>query len=156
MAAIVLWPVSHVAGLVAGAVALVAATAGAVRLATRVRVTDGELHAGDAHIPATLLRAPRALDADATRHALGPGFDARAHVVLRGWVRTAVVVEVADPADPTPSWLISTRRPQDLVHALVAAGAAPETQGAGPASGPASGPAGDDDAGRPTGARPAS
>lgn len=151
MAAIVLWPVSHVAGLVAGAVALVAATAGAVRLATRVRVTDGELHAGDAHIPATLLRAPRALDADATRHALGPGFDARAHVVLRGWVRTAVVVEVADPADPTPSWLVSTRRPEDLVRALVAAGAA----GAAPEA-PAARPAGDDDAGRPTGARPAS
>lgn len=148
MAAIVLWPVSHVAGLVAGGVALVAATAGAVRLATPVRVAGGELHAGDAHIPATLLRAPRALDADATRHALGPGFDARAHVVLRGWVRTAVVVEVADPADPTPSWLVSTRRPEDLVRALAAAGAAPEA--------PAAGPAGDDDAGRPTGARPAS
>ncbi|WP_233571842.1 DUF3093 domain-containing protein [Cellulomonas triticagri] len=125
MGAIVLWPLGMVPGLVAGGIALVAAAVGAVRLSTRVRVADGELHAGDAHIPARLLRAPRALDVDATRHALGPGLDARTHVVLRGWVRTAVLVEVADPADPTPSWLVSTRRPEDLVAALVAAGATP-------------------------------
>lgn len=133
MGAIVLWPIGVVPGVVAGSVALVAALAGAVGLATRVRVAGGELVAGDAHIPATLLRAPRTLDAEATRHALGPGLDARTHVVLRGWVRTGVLVEVDDPADPTPSWFVSTRRPDALVAALVAAGAAPAPEtAAGP------------------------
>lgn len=124
MLGIALWPLSSAAGVVAGAVGLVAAGAVAVGLSTRVQVAGGELRAGAAHVPAGLLRAPRALDADATRHALGPGLDARAHVALRGWVRTAVRVELDDAADPTPYWVVSTRRPDALVAALVAAGAA--------------------------------
>src|SRR6478609_2592932 len=102
MLGIVLLPLSPVAAAVGAALGLVAA----------------ELHAGDAHVPVALLRAPRALDADETRHELGPGLDARAHVCLRGWVRTAVRVELDDPADPTPYWVVSTRRPAELVAAL--------------------------------------
>jgi hypothetical protein len=88
-----------------------------------VSVGDGELRAGAAHVPVTLLRDPRALDAAQARHELGPGLDARAHLAQRGWVRTAVRVDLDDPADPTPYWLVSTRRPQALVAALLAAGA---------------------------------
>ncbi|GIG38060.1 DUF3093 domain-containing protein [Cellulomonas pakistanensis] len=118
MLGIVLVPLSPVAAAVAAAAGLVAAAAAAVRLSTPVRVEGGELHAGDAHVPVALLRAPRALDAAETRHELGPGLDARAHVCLRGWVRTAVRVELDDPADPTPYWVVSTRRPAELVAAL--------------------------------------
>jgi hypothetical protein len=137
MLGIALWPVGTGAGIAAAAVGLVLAGVVAVRSATRVRVQDGELHAGSAHIPLTLLRTPQALDADATRHALGPGLDARAHLCLRGWVRTAVRVELDDPADPTPYWVVSTRRPTALVAALGGGGT-------------------DDDADRTTGVRPAS
>lgn len=143
MLGIVLLPVSPVAGVVAAVVGLVGAGAAAVALATPVRVADGELHAGGAHIPVGLLRDPRALDAAATRHELGPGLDARAHVCLRGWVRTAVRVELDDPADPTPYWVVSTRRPEALVAALGGATVSP-------------GAPGDDDAGRTAGVRPAS
>jgi hypothetical protein len=118
MLGIVLLPLSPVAAAVGAALGLVAAALAAARLATRVRVEGGELHAGDAHVPLALLQAPRALDADETRHELGPGLDARAHVCLRGWVRTAVRVELDDPADPTPYWVVSTRRPAELVAAL--------------------------------------
>lgn len=134
MLGIALWPVATTAGLVAAVVGLVLATVIAVWASTRVRVAGGELRAGAAHIPLGLLRDPRALDADETRHELGPGLDARAHLAQRGWVRTAVRVELDDPADPTPYWIISTRRPDALVAAL----------------------AGDDDAGRTTQVRPAS
>ena len=96
---------------VAGAVALVG-------LAPRVEVRDGVFRAGAAHIPVDLLGAAVALDADATRAELGPRLDARAHLCLRGWIRTAVRVEVRDPQDPTPYWVVSTRRPDELVAAL--------------------------------------
>lgn len=135
MLGIVLWPLGTTAGIAGGLAGLAAAGTAAVLSATRVRVAGGELHAGAAHVPVTLLRDPVALDADATREALGPGLDARAHVCLRGWVRTAVRVRLDDPADPTPYWVVSTRRPDDLVRALRAA---------------------DDDAGRTTEVRPAS
>lgn len=123
MLGIAVLPVNEVGAVVAAVVGAVAAAAAAVASATRVRVTSGELHAGAAHVPVTLLRHPRALDPEQTRHELGPGLDARAYLGMRGWVRTAVRVELDDPADPTPYWVVSTRRPQDLVQALVDAGA---------------------------------
>jgi hypothetical protein len=97
--------------LVAGVVLL-------VRTSPRVEVAGGELRAGHAHIPVQLLARPQALDAQRTRTELGPTLDARAHVCLRGWIPTAVRVEVVDPQDPTPYWLVSTRRPDELVRAL--------------------------------------
>ncbi|GEL96981.1 DUF3093 domain-containing protein [Cellulomonas terrae] len=97
--------------LVAGAVALVG-------LAPRVEVRDGVFRAGGAHIPVELLGAARALDADETRAELDTRLDARAHVCLRGWIHTAVRVEVQDPEDPTPYWVVSTRRPTALAAAL--------------------------------------
>lgn len=89
-----------------------------VRSSPRVEVTGGELRAGRAHIPVELLARPQALDAQRTRTALGPQLDARAHLCLRGWIPTAVRIDVVDPQDPTPYWLVSTRRPDELVRAL--------------------------------------
>ncbi|MEV7972004.1 DUF3093 domain-containing protein [Cellulomonas sp. NPDC089187] len=111
-------PVSPVAGGVAAAVALVAAVSMVLVAATRVSVVDGELHAGSAHIPVEFLADAEALDPTATRAALGTELDARTYLCLRGWVRTAVRVRVTDPADPTPFWVVSTRRPHALVEAL--------------------------------------
>jgi hypothetical protein len=107
----------RVAALVGAAVLVVGAVVLA-GLAPRVEVRDGVLRAGGAHIPVALLGAAVALDAEATRAELGPRLDARAHVCLRGWIHTAVRVEVRDPQDPTPYWLVSTRRPVDLAAAL--------------------------------------
>ena len=107
----------RVAALVAVAVLVVGAVL-LVGLAPRVEVRDGVLRAGGAHIPVHLLGPAVTLDAEATRAELGPRLDARAHVCLRGWIHTAVRVEVNDPRDPTPYWVVSTRRPASLVAAL--------------------------------------
>jgi len=89
-----------------------------VRSSPRVEVAGGELRAGRAHIPVDLLARPEALDAARTRAELGPRLDARAHVCLRGWIPTAVRVDVVDPQDPTPYWIVSTRRPDELARVL--------------------------------------
>jgi len=86
--------------------------------ATRIRVGPDGLAAGRASLPPTALGAATPLDAEAAEALRGPKADARAHLVLRGWVRTAVRVEVADPADPTPYWYVSTRSPEALAMAL--------------------------------------
>ncbi|MEZ0447784.1 DUF3093 domain-containing protein [Cellulomonas sp. ICMP 17802] len=99
--------------------AVVAVGAGALVLAApRVEVRDGTFRAGGAHIPVALLGDALPLDADATRAELGPRLDARAHLVLRGWIHTAVRVELHDPQDPTPYWVVSTRHPDRLAAAL--------------------------------------
>lgn len=116
-----------VSALVVAPVALVvlgACVAGLVTASARVVVAGGELQAGPAHVPVALLGEAEALRGEQARHARGPGLDGRAFLVLRGWVDPVVRVELVDPQDPTPYWLVSTRRPDDLVRALAVARAA--------------------------------
>jgi hypothetical protein len=84
----------------------------------RVRVADGVLRAGRAHIDVDLLGAPRLLDATGTRRAMGVDADARAFLVTRPYLKRSVLLPVEDPRDPTPYWLISTRHPERLAAAL--------------------------------------
>lgn len=86
----------------------------------RVRVEDGVLYAGRAHIDTSVLGAVRELDADQTRRAAGVEADARAFLLLRPYLKRAVKVDLDDPADPTPYWLLSSRHPDRLAAALQA------------------------------------
>jgi hypothetical protein len=104
-----------------GVVAAVAGTAALVATSPVVEVRDGELRAGRAHVPARLLGEVTELTAEEMRAELGPRLDVRAYVCLRTWARTGVRVRLEDPADPTPYWLVSTRRPQLLAAAVAAA-----------------------------------
>lgn len=91
--------------------------------AARVRVEDGMFRAGPARIPVTLVAHPVPLDAEATRSVAGREANAHAYLLLRPYLKRAVRVQVVDPTDPVPYWLVSTRRPEELAAALVAAGA---------------------------------
>jgi len=84
----------------------------------RIRVADGRLHAGRAVIPLHLCGTVTALDADGTRALAGPDADARAYLLLRPYVSTAVRVGLTDQRDPTPYWLLSSRRPEELADAV--------------------------------------
>ncbi|MGY2703867.1 MULTISPECIES: DUF3093 domain-containing protein [unclassified Nocardioides] len=88
--------------------------------AARVVVADGRFRAGRAHIGAEHLGAVTALDAEETRRTAGVEADARAYLLLRPYLHRAVKVEITDPADPAPYWLVSTRHPEDLARALTA------------------------------------
>ena len=86
----------------------------------RIVVTDGELRAGRAHIAAEHLGTVTALDAEETHRTAGGDADARALLLRRPYLKRAVKVEIADPADPAPYWLLCTRRPEELAQALTA------------------------------------
>lgn len=83
-----------------------------------VRVADGELRAGRAHLPLAYVGEVTPLDKEQTRLLAGRDADARAFLAMRPYVKRAVRVEVTDPADPAPYWLVSTRRPKQLAAAL--------------------------------------
>jgi hypothetical protein len=89
----------------------------------RIVVSGGELRAGRAHISTTHLGTATPLDADQTRRLAGPEADARAYLLLRPYLKRAVRVEVTDPADRTPYWLLHTRHPDLLASALTASAA---------------------------------
>ncbi|MGH3346420.1 MAG: DUF3093 domain-containing protein, partial [Nocardioides sp.] len=84
----------------------------------RIRVGDGQLTAGRATIGAEHIGDAAPLDPDATRRLAGPGADARAYLLLRPYLKRAVRVDITDPTDPAPYWLLCTRRPDDLAAAL--------------------------------------
>jgi hypothetical protein len=107
-------------GVVAALVVLVLVGYGGAR----VSVVDGTFSAGRARISVGFLRDPESLDAGQVRAAAGVDADARAYLMLRPYVRTAVRVHLTDPADPTPYWLVSTRHPGALAAELTAAIAA--------------------------------
>ncbi|MFD2792067.1 DUF3093 domain-containing protein [Promicromonospora vindobonensis] len=119
IAAIAVWPLHVPAAIVAGLLVCVGSAVALAVTSPVVEVSDGVLRAGRARVPVTLLGPAQDLDVAAMRYELGPGLDARAYVCLRAWARTGVRVALDDPADPTPYWLISTRRPQLLVQALL-------------------------------------
>ncbi|WP_418276696.1 DUF3093 domain-containing protein [Isoptericola jiangsuensis] len=109
-----------------GAGVLAAAVTVAVLMASAplVEVRSGELRAGAARVPVAVLgQVTPIFSAEEMRLALGPDLDARAYVCLRTWARTGLRVDLRDPLDPTPYWLVSTRRPDELADALVEAGA---------------------------------
>ncbi|MEU5213600.1 DUF3093 domain-containing protein [Streptomyces sp. NPDC020742] len=86
----------------------------------RIRVVGGALIAGEAKIPVSALGRAEVLDADAALAWRTHKADARAFMLLRSYIRTAVRVEIADPDDPTPYAYLSTRQPERLVAALTA------------------------------------
>ena len=87
------------------------------------------LRVGTAHLPSANIGAVETLDPHGFREQLGPRADARAWLRTRPYIEAGVRVEVADPSDPTPYWLVSSRRPQALAAALRETGVAPIRNG---------------------------
>ena len=85
-----------------------------------VSVGGEALVAGRARVPLSAVGAVQVLDPAAMRAARGPDLDARAYLCMRGWLGSGVRIEITDPADPTPYWLVSSRDPGALAAALQA------------------------------------
>ena len=84
----------------------------------RVRVAGGMLSVPKARIALDQLGGVRVLDREATRRLRGPLAQPWAFVATRGWLSESVQVQIEDPEDDTPYWLIGSRRPEDLAAAL--------------------------------------
>ena len=85
-----------------------------------IAVDENGLSAGRARLPWSAIGEVAALDAAAASKVRSRDADPRAFLALRGWVSTAVRVEVDDASDPTPYWYVSTRHPGELAAALTA------------------------------------
>lgn len=84
----------------------------------RVRVVDGALRVGEATLPLRYVGQVDVVPRERKREALGPELDPAAHLVHRPWIGSVVRIEVTDPDDPTPYWIVSVRDPAALVAAL--------------------------------------
>ncbi|MBH0775102.1 DUF3093 domain-containing protein [Nocardia bovistercoris] len=77
-----------------------------------------ELHADRAHLPVSFVSRAAVVAPTAKSAALGRQLDPAAYVCHRPWVGPMVLLVLDDPDDPTPYWLISTRRPEKVLAAL--------------------------------------
>jgi hypothetical protein len=115
---LVLAPVSMPAGIATGVILYLAVIAALSLTAPVIEVDEGMLRAGRAEISLAYTgEAVPALEGDA-RIERGTGLDARAFLVIRGWVQPVVKVPITDPSDPAPYWLLSSRRPKELAAAI--------------------------------------
>lgn len=115
---LVLAPVSMPAGIATGVILYLAVIAALSLTAPVIEVDQGMLRAGRAEISLAYTGdAVPAFDEDA-RIERGTGLDARAFLVIRGWVQPVVKVPITDPSDPAPYWLLSSRRPKELAAAI--------------------------------------
>lgn len=117
---LVFLPISVLAGYVSAAVLYGAIVVVLVATTPVIEVDERMLRVGRARIERDFLgavTAHRGAEAFAER---GTRLDARAWLKLRGWISPVVRIELVDPDDPTPYWLVSTRRPEALVAALSA------------------------------------
>lgn len=88
------------------------------RASPQITVQGGTLTVDRARLPIQVISAVDVLDRPGTEQAMGPDLDARAYLRHRAWAESSVRVVLDDPADPTPYWLLSTRRPTELATAL--------------------------------------
>lgn len=118
--AVILWVPGALAWAITAALVSLFVLAMLAYGSARVVVRERVLQAGPAKIDARFLGGAEALDAEATWQVAGPKADARAFLLLRPYLKRAVKVEITDPADPAPYWLINTRHPESLVAAITA------------------------------------
>jgi Protein of unknown function (DUF3093) len=118
---LVFLPINETVGIVV-AVVLYLGSVGLLLLASPVvTVTDREFVAGKARVPLEVVSTATGFTGLEASGERGQRLDARAWLMIRGWVDPVVRVELNDPSDPVPYWLVSTRRPDELVAAITAA-----------------------------------
>ena len=108
-------------GALTGIILFTGVIAMAVFSAPIIEVADGMFRAGNARIPLSFVGEVSVARKAEARHARGPGLDARAHLVLRPDIDSIARIELTDPDDPAPYWVVSTRRPDELAAAIAAA-----------------------------------
>jgi hypothetical protein len=83
-----------------------------------VEVRAAGLRADRDFLPAGAIGRVRPLDPNVMRDVLGRDARADARLSIKPWLRAGVQIEVVDPADPTPYWVVATRRPTELAAVL--------------------------------------
>jgi len=85
---------------------------------TTLVISTDELAIRGAHIPLRYISGVVALDARTLRRLIGREGDPQAFVAIRPWIGPGVQLQLDDPNDPTPYWVVSTRHPDRVVALL--------------------------------------
>ena len=90
----------------------------AVKSRLILEVDEHELRAGSAHIELKYLGQATALDSKEMGRLRTRDADPASFLIFRFWRSTGVKVEINDPRDQTPYWLITSKRNKELAQIL--------------------------------------
>ena len=90
----------------------------ALRSRSEVLVDENELFAGGAHIELKYLGEVQTLSRDQMRLLRTRDADPAAFLAIKFWISTGVKVTLNDQRDPTPYWLISCKKMEELTRTL--------------------------------------
>ena len=90
----------------------------ALRSRLILEVDENELRAGSAHIELKYLGRATALDSKEMGRLRTRDADPASFLIFRFWRSTGVKVEINDPHDQTPYWLITSKRNNELAKIL--------------------------------------
>jgi hypothetical protein len=103
-------------------IAFIAATIAIIYIAFAMRSTitfDGkDLRIDRAHIDIKYLGEATILDSSAMRLLRTRDADPAAYLAIRFWIPKGVKITVVDPRDPTPYWLITSKRGEEIAALL--------------------------------------
>jgi hypothetical protein len=87
-------------------------------MTSTIEVRDGELVIKRAHIPLEYLGEVTIIPKEKFGYERTRGADPAAFFAITFWISKGLRVEVKDERDPTPYWLISSKRGEALAAAL--------------------------------------
>ncbi|MFT2816132.1 DUF3093 domain-containing protein [Leifsonia sp. A12D58] len=111
-------PISALAGIITAVILYGGCVVILTLTSPVITVADGVLTAGNARIRTEMLGEPEVYEGAEATAQRGTQLDARAWLLIRGWVQPVVRLPILDPNDPAPYWLISTRQPKKLAAAI--------------------------------------
>lgn len=115
---LVFMPINTLAGILTGVGLYLGSALLLILGSPTVQVADGVFTAGRASIDTNLLGEAVAFEGAEATAERGPRLDARAWLLIRGWIAPVVRIPLEDPTDPSPYWLVSSRRPQKMAAAI--------------------------------------
>lgn len=118
---LVFLPINQTAGVVVAIVLYLACVILLLVASPVIEVTEDQLLAGRARLPIAFAGDVTAYRAEEATLERGQRLDARAWLLVRGWVSPVVKVSILDVEDPTPYWLLSSRHPDRIVAAMASA-----------------------------------
>ena len=84
-----------------------------------IEVSGDELRVSNARIELKFIGSVRKIEKSEQFAERGPKLDSRAYLALQATANGLIKVSIKDDRDPTPYWLFSTNRPDELVSVLV-------------------------------------
>jgi ABC-type transport system involved in multi-copper enzyme maturation permease subunit len=90
----------------------------AIKSKSEVVVSNGQLKAGGAHIDLKFLGEVKSLNRDEMRLLRTRDADPAAFLAIKFWVSTGVKITLLDQRDPTPYWLVSCKKMDELKNTL--------------------------------------